>query len=55
MGAVLFRLLVAIAIRAGLDANDLKLVTAIVVLAAIVGPGWIERLLRRKGGGNAAA
>lgn len=55
MGAVLFRLLVAIAIRAGLDANDLKLVTAVVVLAAIVGPGWIERLLRRKGGGNAAA
>lgn len=55
MGAVLFRLLVAIAIRAGLDANDLKLVTAVVVLAAIVGPGWVERFLRRKGGGRAPA
>jgi putative ABC transport system permease protein len=55
MGAVLFRLLVAIAIRMGLDANDLKLVTAVVVLAAIVGPGWIQSIARRRGGGRAAA
>jgi putative ABC transport system permease protein len=55
MGAVLFRLLVAIAIRMGLDANDLKLVTAVVVLAAIVGPGWIQSMARRRGGGRAAA
>jgi putative ABC transport system permease protein len=62
MGAVLFRLLVAIAIRLGLDANDLKLVTAVVVLAAIVGPGWIRGLRRdggagpaRKGGAHAAS
>lgn len=55
MGAVLFRLLVAIAIRMGLDANDLKLVTAVVVLAAIVGPGWIQSVARRRGGGRAAA
>ncbi|MFM8284163.1 MAG: ABC transporter permease [Planctomycetaceae bacterium] len=54
MGAVSFRLLVAIAIRAGLDANDLKLVTAVVVLAAIVGPGWIERVVRRRGGATRA-
>lgn len=57
MGAVLFRLLVAIAIRMGLDANDLKLVTAIVVLAAIVGPGWVKSLgpRRRAPAGSAGA
>jgi len=49
IGAVLFRLLVALAIRMGLDANDLKLVTAVVVLAAIVGPGWIKSLGRKRG------
>jgi putative ABC transport system permease protein len=49
MGAVLFRLLVAIAIRMGLDANDLRLVTAVVVLAAIVGPGWLQGLARKRG------
>ncbi len=54
MGAVLFRLLVALAIRAGLDANDLKLVTAVVVLAAIVGPGWLAGLRARRGGGSRA-
>jgi putative ABC transport system permease protein len=48
MGAVLFRLLVAIAIRMGLDANDLKLVTAVVVLAAIVGPGQIKEFRARR-------
>ncbi|MGA0872326.1 MAG: ABC transporter permease [Phycisphaerales bacterium] len=65
MGAVLFRLLVAIAIRMGLDANDLKLVTAVVVLVAIVGPDWIKETGRRRlarfartpaaGGADAAA
>ena len=49
MGAVLFRLLVAIAIRMGLDANDLKLVTAVVVLAAIVGPTWLKSMGRKRG------
>ena len=49
MGAVLFRLLVAIAIRMGLDANDLRLVTAVVVLTAIVGPGWLQGLARKRG------
>jgi putative ABC transport system permease protein len=49
MGAVLFRLLVAIAIRMGLDANDLKLVTAVVVLAAIVGPTWLKSIGRKRG------
>ena len=35
MGSVLFRLLVAIALRGGLDPNDLKLVTAAFVFAAL--------------------
>jgi putative ABC transport system permease protein len=41
MGSVLFRLLVAIALRWGLDPNDLKLVTAAFVLAALVLPNLL--------------
>jgi putative ABC transport system permease protein len=44
MGSVLFRLLVAIALRGGLDPNDLKLVTAVFVFAALVLPGALGRL-----------
>jgi putative ABC transport system permease protein len=44
MGSVLFRLLVAIALRGGLDPNDLKLVTAAFVFAALVLPGALSRL-----------
>jgi putative ABC transport system permease protein len=51
MGSVLFRLLVAIALRWGLNPNDLKLVTAAFVLAALVLPDAIAtvkgRLARR--------
>jgi len=38
MGSVLFRLLLAIALRWGLNPNDLKLVTAVFVLLALVAP-----------------
>jgi putative ABC transport system permease protein len=38
MGSILFRLLVAIALRWGLNPNDLKLVTAAFVFAAMVIP-----------------
>jgi putative tryptophan/tyrosine transport system permease protein len=38
MGSLLFRLMVALALRAGLDPNDLKLITAAFVLAALVLP-----------------
>ena len=38
MGSVLFRLLVAIALRGGLNPNDLKLVTAVFVFAALILP-----------------
>ena len=48
MGSVLFRLLVAIALRWGLNPNDLKLITALFVFAALVLPGFFARLNRRK-------
>ena len=44
MGSVLFRLLVAIALRWGLNPNDLKLITAIFVLLSLVLPGFLERM-----------
>ena len=56
MGTVLFRLLIAIALRWGLDPNDLKLVTAIFVFAALVVPtfaGSVGQTIRSKiFGGN---
>src|SRR5262245_22048438 len=48
MGSGLFRLLVAIALRWGLNPNDLKLITALFVFAALVGPQLLRRLQRRK-------
>lgn len=46
MGSVLFRLLVAIALRWGLNPNDLKLITAVFVFAALVLPGLVKKLRR---------
>ena len=43
MGSVLFRLLVAIALRAGLNPNDLKLITAAFVFAALILPDLLSR------------
>ncbi len=43
MGAVLFRLLVAIALRWGLNPSDLKLITALFVFAALVSPSLLRR------------
>lgn len=42
IGSLLFRLMVAIALRFGLNPNDLKLVTALCVFAALVLPRWLE-------------
>jgi putative ABC transport system permease protein len=50
MGSVLFRLLVAIALRLGLDPNDLKLVTAVFVFLALIAPGLLKRLKFRRPG-----
>ena len=47
MGSVLFRLLVAVALRGGLNPNDLKLVTAVFVFAALVVPGLVRRARRQ--------
>jgi len=46
MGSVLFRLLIAIALRAGLNPNDLKLVTAVFVFIALILPGLLARFGR---------
>jgi len=44
LGTILFRLLIAIALRWGLNPNDLKLVTAFFVFLALVAPGWFKTL-----------
>jgi putative tryptophan/tyrosine transport system permease protein len=44
MGSVLFRLLVAMALRWGLEPNDLKLITALFVFGALVLPSLLGRL-----------
>ena len=48
MGSVLFRLLVAIALRWGLNPNDLKLITAVFVFAALVMPNFARRITFRR-------
>ncbi len=48
MGSVLFRLLVAVALRWGVNPNDLKLITAFFVFVALVLPGLLEKTRQRK-------
>ena len=48
MGSVLFRLMVAVALRWGLNPNDLKLITAVFVFLALVLPGAIGKLRKGK-------
>ena len=43
MGSVLFRLLVAVALRWGLSPNDLKLITAVFVFLALITPGFLRK------------
>jgi putative ABC transport system permease protein len=47
LGSLLFRLMVAMALRAGLDPNDLKLITAAFVFAALVLPKVFAGRTRR--------
>lgn len=47
MGSVLFRLLVAIALRWGLNPNDLKLVTAVFVFIALIFPDLLAATRKR--------
>ena len=46
MGSVLFRLLVALALRGGLDPNDLKLITAVFVFLALIFPSLLKKIRR---------
>ncbi len=46
LGSVLFRLIIALALRWGLNPNDLKLVTAIFVFAALVLPAFLQKVKR---------
>jgi putative ABC transport system permease protein len=48
IGAVLFRLLVAIALRWGMNPNDLKLITAGFVFLALVLPGFMKQTKKFK-------
>jgi len=48
IGAVLFRLLVAIALRWGMNPNDLKLITAAFVFLALVLPGFMKQKKKLK-------
>jgi putative tryptophan/tyrosine transport system permease protein len=50
LGSLLFRLMVALALRLGLDANDLKLITAAFVFAALVLPKMFAGRSRRSSG-----
>ncbi|WP_462323759.1 ABC transporter permease [Desulfoplanes sp.] len=47
LGTILFRLLIAIALRWGLNPNDLKLVTALFVFAALVAPHAVAAVRKR--------
>jgi putative ABC transport system permease protein len=48
MGSVLFRLMVAIVLRWGLNPNDLKLITALFVFVALILPGVLAKARMRK-------
>jgi len=48
MGSVIFRLLVAIALRWGMNPNDLKLITAVFVFIALIIPTLTARLRIKK-------
>ncbi len=54
MGSVLFRLLVAIALRWGLNPNDLKLITAVFVFAALVIPATLQSKRNKLGRARSA-
>ncbi len=47
LGSVIFRLLVAVALRWGMNPNDLKLITAIFVFIALILPGLMSKFKKR--------
>ena len=54
LGAIIYRLIIFFALQAGLNPNDMKLVTAVLVVAALLLPRWgfLKKLpsLRNRGG-----
>ncbi len=48
MGSVIFRLLVAVALRLGMNPNDLKLITALFVFVALVLP-YVTKKMKKRG------
>lgn len=42
IGSILFRMMLAIALRCGLNPNDLKLITAFFVFIALTAPKWLQ-------------
>ncbi len=50
MGSVIFRLLVAVALRWGMNPNDLKLITALFVFIALILPGLMKKMKTKKEG-----
>lgn len=56
LGAVLYRLIIFFAMWVGLDPNDMKLVTAVLVVAALLLPRWgfLKKIPSLKGRGNRA-
>lgn len=56
LGAVLYRLIIFFALRAGLDPNDMKLVTAVLVVIALLLPRWgfLKRVPSWRGRGGRA-
>lgn len=56
-GAVLYRMIIFLALKAGLDPNDMKLITAVLVVAALLLPRWgfLKRVPTLRGRGGRAA
>ena len=57
LGSVVYRLIIFLALRAGLDTNDMKLTTALLVVIALLLPRWgfLKRIPSLRGRGNRAA
>lgn len=56
MGSVIYRLIIFLALRAGLDTNDMKLTTALLVVIALLLPRWgfLKRIPSLRSRGNRA-
>jgi putative tryptophan/tyrosine transport system permease protein len=49
LGAIIYRVIIALALRVDfVDASDMKLITAIIVIAALIFPAWIKQFKENK-------